>query len=123
MAEKDFHSHIFNDEDTVLDLDINAEIHFSGNDYPQGKMIPIIVEGKEEYVLIPLDIKDGDTIKVSGRGKHNARTGKTGDMYVLVHIGEKAHSRNKLLICITALVFLIVAFMIGALIAHLSLTH
>lgn len=101
----------------------SIEIYFSGNDYPQGKMMPIIVEGRKAYILIPLGIKDGDTIKVCGRGKHYTRTGKTGDLYVLVHIGEKAHPRNKLLIGIAALMFLIVAFIIGALIAHLSLTN
>ena len=85
-------SHIFIDEgDSTLDLDIKTEINFSGKDHPYGKMLPIYAEGKEEYVLISLDVKDGDTIKANGRGKHNQRSGKTGDLYVVVHMGEKTN--------------------------------
>lgn len=124
MGDKNMNSHIFIDEeDSTLDLDIKTEIYFSGKDHPYGKMLPVYAEGKEEYVLIPLDIKDGDTIKVKGRGKHNQRSGKTGDLYVVVHMRDKSRPLNKTLICVAALVFLIAAFLIGAFIAHLSLTR
>lgn len=126
MAEKNINNHIFNDdEDSILDLDIRTEIHFSGKDHPEGKMVPVLVDGKEEYILIPLDIKDGATIKVCGRGKHNPRSGKTGDLYVLVHIGEKVNPKNRLLICAVIVALFVVSLMIacgiGALFAHLSL--
>lgn len=88
MAEKDINNHIFDEEDSMLDLNIKTEIRFSKKNLPRGEMVPVFVDGKKEYVLIPLDIKDGTTLTVSGGGKHNPRSGKTGDLYVLVHIEE-----------------------------------
>ncbi|MBR2038265.1 MAG: hypothetical protein IKA09_11165 [Lachnospiraceae bacterium] len=88
MAEKDINGHIFNEEDPTLDLDIKTEIRFSKKNLPKGEMVPVFVDGKKEYVLIPLDIKDGTTLTVSGGGKHNPRSGTTGDLHVLVHISE-----------------------------------
>lgn len=122
MEDKSVNNHIFIDEeDSTLDLDIKTEIFFSGKDHPHGKMLPVSAEGKEEYVLIPLDVKDGNTIIVKGRGKHNQRSGKTGDLYVVVHMGDKSQPLNKTLICVATVLFLIAAFLIGAFIAHLSL--
>ncbi|MBR2038590.1 MAG: hypothetical protein IKA09_12835 [Lachnospiraceae bacterium] len=121
MAEKNINYHIFDDdEDTPLDLDIKTEIYFSGKDHPQGKMVPVSVDGREEYILIPLDAKDGKTEKFSGKGKHHPRSGKTGDLYVMIHIGEEKHPPNILLICALALVAFIAAFGIGALLARLA---
>lgn len=88
MAEKDVHSHIFKEEDPTLDLDIKTEIRFSKKNLPKGEMVPVFVDGRKEYVLIPLDIKDGTTLTVRGGGKHNPRSGRTGDLHVLVHISE-----------------------------------
>lgn len=127
MAEKNMNYNVFNDdEETILDLDIRTEIRFSKKDHPQGKMIPVPVEGKEEYILIPLDAKDGDTIKISGRGKHNSRSGKTGDLYVMVSIeGEKPSGPKVQMyaaILVLFAVLIIAAFVIGTLAAHLSLS-
>lgn len=88
MAEKDFHSHIFDNDDPTVDLDIKTEIRFSKKNLPKGEMVPVFVDGKKEYVLIPLDIKDGTILTVKGGGKHDPRSGKTGDLHVLVHILE-----------------------------------
>lgn len=88
MAEKDFHSHIFDNDDPTVDLDIKTEIRFSKKNLPKGEMVPVFVDGRKEYVLIPLDIKDGTTLTVRGGGKHNPRSGRTGDLHVLVHISE-----------------------------------
>lgn len=63
-------------------------------------MIPVIAEGKEEYILIPLDVKDGYTIKVSGRGRHNSRTGQSGDLYVLVHVDDYTIPWKNILIAV-----------------------
>ncbi len=95
MVEKDFNNHIFNEEDLTLNLDIHTEICFSKKNLPKGEMVPVVVEGKEEYILIPLDTKDGSMIKISGRGKHDYKSGKTGDLYVLVHIKEQPIVRKK----------------------------
>ena len=88
MVEQNINNIFPPNDDLPLDLDIKIEIRFSRKDHPEGKMIPVSVDGKEEFILIPLDIKDGDTIKISGRGKYNARLGKTGDLNVLVRIEE-----------------------------------
>lgn len=88
MAEKDINNHIFEEEDPVPDLNIKTEIRFSKKNLPKGEMVPVFVDGKKEYVLIPLDVKDGTILTVSGGGKHNPRSGTTGDLHVLVHISE-----------------------------------
>lgn len=104
---------LFSDSANVdVDLDIRAEIHFSRKDHPQGKMIPVSVEGKEEYVLIPLDVKDGDIIKVSGRGKHNPRLGKTGDLYILVHIEVKTIPWKKIVVPVALIAVVAIGFFI-----------
>jgi len=101
MESKNWNNHVIVDEDDVqVDLDIRISVRFSRKDHPEGKMIPVAVDGKEEFILIPIDIKDGATIKVSGRGKHNARTGKTGDLYVYVAIEDKKFPWNNALIII-----------------------
>lgn len=96
MAEKDINNHIFEEEDPVPDLNIKTEIRFSKKNLPKGEMVPVFVDGKKEYVLIPLDVKDGTILTVSGGGKHNPRSGKTGDLYVLVCIEDKAVPWKKL---------------------------
>ena len=86
---EDMHNHLFPpDPDPAIDLDIHVDLHFSKRHLPKGEMVPVFVDGKKEYVLIPLDIKDRTTLTVSGGGKHNPRSGKTGDLHVLVHISE-----------------------------------
>jgi len=122
MEEKHINYHLFDDEELFVDLDIRTEIHFSGKDHPGGKMVPVIVEDHEEYILIPIDIKDGAELKIKGRGKHNSRTGKTGDLYVLVHIGETEKSPNWLAIFALVVVLFAVAFGIGALFARMRLS-
>ena len=101
MSDQNINNHALGeDEELPLNLDIYTEIHFSRKNHPEGKMIPVSVDGKEEFVLIPLDIKDGDTIKFKGKGKYNSSSGKTGDLYVLVHIEEKKVSRKVILISV-----------------------
>ncbi|MBR2038264.1 MAG: BspA family leucine-rich repeat surface protein [Lachnospiraceae bacterium] len=86
MTEKDFYSHVFDNDDPTVDLDVKTEICFSKKNLPKGEMVPVYINGKEEYVLIPLDAKDGSVVKVSGRGRHDYRSGRSGDLYVTVHI-------------------------------------
>lgn len=89
MAETDINNHIFGDDESKLDLNLKIEIRFSKKNLPRGEMVPVYVEGKKEYVLIPLNIKDGMVLTVSGGGKHHSSSGETGDLYVLVRIEEK----------------------------------
>lgn len=100
--EKDINKYIFEEEvEAVLDLDITTELYVSKKDHPEGKIVPVSVDGREEFVLIPLDIKDRTTLKFSNRGRHNPATGKIGDLYVVVHIEENKHSRKAMIISVT----------------------
>ena len=113
MAEENMNRDLFSDREAVdVDLDIRTEIHFSRKDHPQGKMIPVSVDGKEEYVLIPLDVKDGDIIKVCGRGKHNSRLGKTGDLYIGVHIEVKTVPWKKIFVPVVLIAVAAIGFFI-----------
>lgn len=105
MEKQSANDYIFTGyEDAVLNLDITTEIRFSRKDHPEGKLVPVSVNGKEEFVLIPLDVKDGSKLKFEGRGKYNPRTGENGDLYVLVHIDEKGISWKKILLPILGVV-------------------
>lgn len=89
MTEK-MNNYIFNeDNESLLNLDIKTELVFSKKNLPKGELVPVFVDDRKEYVLIPLDVKDGTILKVSGGGKHSPGSGKTGDLYVLVHIKEE----------------------------------
>ncbi|MBR2038266.1 MAG: hypothetical protein IKA09_11170 [Lachnospiraceae bacterium] len=91
MKEHNANDYVFGDnKESVLNLDVTTEIHFSRKDHPEGKLVPVSVNGKEEFILIPLDVKDGSKVKFDGRGKYNPRSGQTGYLYVLVHIEENA---------------------------------
>jgi len=96
------------------DLDVTVEVHFSQKDHPEGKMVPIQVEDKEEYILIPLNIKNGATIKVSGRGKYNPRSGKTGDLYVVIKIKEQRDPPYKMIILSAAIIAIAAVFFFWA---------
>lgn len=110
MADQDMNNHLFNEsEEAAIDLDIKAEVHFSRKDHPEGKMVPVSIGEKEEYVLIPLNIKDGDTVKAEGKGKYSPSSGKAGDLYVLVHIEEGKKIPWKLILIATLIAVAIVS--------------
>lgn len=108
MAERNMNDHMDWDDAPILDLDIKTEIYFSRKDHPEGRMVPVSVGGKEEFILIPLDVKDGQVIRASGRGKYHSRSGKTGDLYVVVHIKETKFPWKKILL-LFALVVAVIA--------------
>lgn len=70
-------------------MDVWTEVRFTPKDYPAGKVVPISVDGREVLVLIPVSAKDGTTIKVSEKGRYDPQSGKTGDLYVSIHIEKK----------------------------------
>lgn len=98
MKEHNANDYVFGGEEPILNLDITTEIYFSRKDHPEGKLIPVSVDGKEEFILIPLDVKDGSKLKFVGRGKYNPRSGQNGDLYVLVHIEENVIQWKKFLV-------------------------
>lgn len=107
MEKQSANDYIFPPDDPILNLDITVEIRFSRKDHPEGKLVPVLVNGKEEFILIPLDVKDGSKLKFDGRGKYNPRTGENGDLYVLVHIDEKEISWKKILFSILGVVAIV----------------
>lgn len=109
MKEHNANDYVFgHGEEPVLNLDISTEIHFSRKDHPEGKLVPVLVDGKEEFILIPLDVKDGSRLKFVGRGKYNPRSGQNGDLYVLVHIDENTDSWKKILLPVLGVVVIAV---------------
>ncbi|WP_428048086.1 DnaJ C-terminal domain-containing protein, partial [Candidatus Proelusimicrobium excrementi] len=111
MTEQNMNKHIFPVPDPKKYLDVTTEIHFQRKNLPRGELVWIPVEGGKEQILIPLDIKDGDTIKVNGRGKYNSKTGEIGDLYVVVHIKGKEFSWKKiLLLCAVVVAVISVVF-------------
>lgn len=111
VTEQNMNKHIFPVPDPKKYLDVTTEIHFQRKNLPRGELVWIPVEGGKEQILIPLDIKDGDTIKVNGRGKYNSKTGEIGDLYVVVHIKGKEFSWKKiLLLCAVVVAVISVVF-------------
>lgn len=108
MKEHNANDYVFGDgEESVLNLDITTEIYFSRKDHPEGKLVPVSVNGKEEFILIPLDVKDGSKLKFDGRGKYNPRSGQNGDLYVLVHIEENRVPWKKILLPVFGVVVIV----------------
>lgn len=104
MAENNQHKDIFKDKEwSGRDLDIKTDIYFGWKDHPEGKTVSVFVEGKEMRILIPLDVKDGDTVKISGKGNYDPGSEQTGDLYVTVHIEGKKVSRKGILLLVALL--------------------
>lgn len=111
MPTQNINEEIFPKE-SQLDLDIKTEISFSRKSHLEGTIVPVFVMGKEEKITIPLNIRDGDTIRLSGRGKYDPSSGRWGDLCVLVHIIEKPFPWRFVGISIVAAVALFCAFFI-----------
>ena len=79
-----------------VDLDIYKEMTFEHTNHPAGKYLSIQVDSKEVHFSVPMDIKDGQTIHLTGKGKYNSATGVAGDLYVTVHIKAAPPQANPL---------------------------
>ena len=71
-----------------VDLDVHKEMTFEHTNHPAGKYLSIQVDAKEVHFSVPMDIKDGQTIHLTGKGKYDSSTGISGDLYITVHIKE-----------------------------------
>lgn len=69
-----------------VDLDVHKEMTFEYTNHPAGKYLSIQVDTKEVHFSVPMDIKDGQTIHLRGKGKYDGSTGTSGDLYITVHI-------------------------------------
>lgn len=86
MRKQNANDYVFGSGEESALLDVTTEVFFSRKDHPGGKMVPVSIDGKEEFILLPPNVKDGSEIKLNGRGKYDPKSGQTGDLYVLVHI-------------------------------------
>lgn len=101
-----------------VDLDIHKEMTFEHTNHPAGKYLSIQVDSKEVHFSVPMDIKDGQTIHLRGKGKYDGSTGVSGDLYITVHIKaappRPTPSNNKFIyvaIAAVAVVLAIILFM------------
>lgn len=69
-----------------VDLDVHKEMTFEHTNHPAGKYLSIQIESNEVHFSVPMDIKDGQTIHLRGKGKYDCYTGRSGDLYITVHI-------------------------------------
>lgn len=115
MKEDNVNSVLFIDgTNAEMDLDITTEIHFGKNEHPGGKMISIQVNEQEKYIQIPLDVKDGITLKFEGKGKFNPSSGKFGNLYVVVHIDDKRSPWIKIFAAAILLVVVIASIFLAS---------
>lgn len=68
------------------DLDVHKELTFEAKDHPAGKHLSVQVDGKDVHFSVPRDIKDGQTIHLSGKGKYDSSADISGDLYITVRI-------------------------------------
>ena len=77
-----------------VDLDVHKEMTFEHSNHPAGKYLSIQVDAREVHFSVPMDIKDGQTIQLRGKGKYDGSTGTSGDLYITVHIKAATDQQN-----------------------------
>lgn len=96
-----------------VDLDVHKEMTFEHTNHPAGKYLSIQVCGKEVHFSVPMDIRDGQTIHLRGKGKYDGSTGVSGDLYITVHIKaeppQPTPSNNKTIYIAIAAVVVVLA--------------
>lgn len=95
---------MFDSRGPALNLDVTTEVYVSRKAHPEGKVVPVLVDGKETLVRLPLDVKAGRKLKYDGRGKYDPISGQCGDLYVLVHMDKGTSWRKKVLIPVLGVV-------------------
>lgn len=77
-----------------VELDIHTEMKFAHQNHPAGKHLSIQIDTRVIDFIVPQDIKDGGTLRLPGNGKHDSVTGKTGDLYITMHIEPKPSNKK-----------------------------
>ena len=99
-----------------VDLDVHKEMTFEHTNHPAGKYLSIQIDSKEVHFSVPMDIKDGQTIHLRGKGKYDTSTGVSGDLYITVHIkaapNQTNSSNNKFIYLAIAAVAVILAIIL-----------
>jgi curved DNA-binding protein len=88
----DFGDYITREQHTTKDLDLNYELEIPFMDSIHGaeKRISFATnKGPEEVnVKIPKGITTGKKLKLQGKGNVDPRTGRQGDLYIILKVGE-----------------------------------
>lgn len=89
-------------------LDVHESVTIKSSELSSGKNLSVKVDGKEVILAIPANVKDGETLRFQKKGKHDAATGNTGDLYVTVHITVVQPKKNGIIFALAAAVILLV---------------
>ncbi|WP_028307905.1 DnaJ C-terminal domain-containing protein [Desulfitibacter alkalitolerans] len=68
--------------------DVESEIRLSVEEAYNGITAQVNVDGSTLKIKIPAGVKDGQKIRVAGKGQPGMRGGKSGDLYLVVRINE-----------------------------------
>lgn len=75
--------------------DFNAELHLNLTDVYKSQKQELTVNGKKIRLTIPAGIKDGQTIKIKGKGGPGANGGANGDLYITFRINNNTSFKRK----------------------------
>ena len=70
------------------DLDVYTDMTFESTDHPAGKYLSIRVGSRDVSFSVPIDIKDGQTIHLPGKGNYDSASGISGNLHITIHINS-----------------------------------
>lgn len=68
--------------------DRNSKITLTFRQAVKGATVSLSVDGKKFKTHIPAGVKDGQKIRIAGKGKRGVNGGKNGDMFLTIHVKE-----------------------------------
>ena len=75
--------------------DINAELHLNLTDVYKSQKQELVVNGKKIRLTIPAGIKNGQTIRIKGKGGPGVNGGENGDLYITFKINNNTAFKRK----------------------------
>ena len=66
--------------------DRNSSIRLTFRQAVKGATVSLRVDGKQFKTHVPAGVRDGQRIRIAGKGKPGVNGGKNGDMYLTVHV-------------------------------------
>lgn len=82
-------------EKEKTNLDVYRTILISADNDLRGKYTTLEVAGKKHRILIPKDVKDGDTKEWSGKGLVDEYSGKTGNLFLTFEFDDSFDVREE----------------------------
>ena len=80
----------------TMHLDVHRRLTFEYSQHPAGKTLSIQVDSQNVLFSVPMDIKNGQTLHLVGRGKRDSATGLCGDLYITIQINPPGQVRMDL---------------------------